>query len=105
VSKFIFGYHGGSGMPETPEEQEKLMAAWGGWFETLGEAVLDAGNPFAANQTVGADGSVSEDGGANPLGGYSIVDAADMAAAVEMAKGCPALANGGNVEVCMAIDM
>jgi hypothetical protein len=105
MAKFVFGYHGGSGMPETPEEQEKLMAAWGGWFGSLGAAVIDGGNPFGQAKTVAADGSVSDGGGANPLGGYSIVEADSLDAAVTMAKDCPALANGGNVDVCETIDM
>ncbi len=105
MAKFVFGYHGGSGMPETPEEQKKVMGAWEAWLGSLGEAVLDPGNPFTGSRTVASDGSASDGGGANPLGGYSIVDASDLDTAVEMAKGCPGLANGGNVEVCEAIDM
>ena len=105
MAKYVFGYHGGKGMPETAEEQEQLMAAWGAWFETLGPAVLDGGNPFGPAKTVASDGSVTDGGGANPLGGYSIVDAPSLDAAVDMAKGCPVLENGGNVEVCEAIDM
>ncbi len=105
MAKFVFGYHGGSGMPESPEDQEKAMATWGAWFTSLGEAVLDGGNPFTENRTVASDGSVSQGGGANPLGGYSIVEAAHLDAAVVLAKGCPVLASGGNVEVCAAIDM
>lgn len=105
MAKFVFGYHGGSGMPESPEEQEKLMAAWGAWFGALGEAIVDGGNPFEPASTVAADGAVSAGGGTNPLTGYSIVEAADLDEAVTMAKGCPVLDNGGNVEVCTAIDM
>lgn len=105
MAKFVFGYHGGSGMPESAEEQEKLMAAWGGWFATLGDALVDGGNPFGQNRTVASDGAVSDGGGSNPLGGYSIVDASDLDTATTMAKGCPVLANGGSVEVCEAIDM
>jgi len=105
MAKFIFGYHGGHGMPETPEEQEKVMAAWGEWFGSLGAAVLDGGNPFGSARTVATDGAITDGGGSNPLTGYSIVDADSLDAAVTMAKDCPVLANGGNVEVCEAIDM
>ena len=35
MPKFMFIYHGG-GRPETPEEGEKVMAAWGAWMELLG---------------------------------------------------------------------
>ena len=105
MSKYVFAYHGGSGMPETEQEQAELMAAWGAWFESMGAAVVDGGNPFSQNRTVNPDGSVTADGGANPATGYSVVDAADIDAAIELAKGCPVLAGGGTIEVCEAIDM
>ena len=105
MSTYVFAYHGGSGMPETEQEQADLMAAWGAWFESMGPAVVDGGNPFSQNRTVNPDGSVTTDGGANPATGYSVVDAADIDAAIELAKGCPTLAAGGTVEVCEAIDM
>jgi hypothetical protein len=34
-----------------------------------------------------------------------VVDAADLAAATDLAKGCPVLADGGSVEVYATIDM
>ena len=104
MAKYVFGYHGG-GMAETPEAQEKVMAEWGAWFGTLGEAIVDGGNPFGPVRTVASDGSVTDGGGANPLTGYSVVTADSLDAAADMAKGCPVLASGGSVEVCEAIDM
>ena len=62
------------------------------------------GNPAGPSKTVSADG-VADDGGSNPISGYSLVNAPDMDAAVEMAKGCPALNSGGTVEVAQAMDM
>jgi hypothetical protein len=104
MSKFVFAYHGGS-MPETPAEQTKVMDAWMAWFAGMGDAVVDGGNPTGASKTVGGGGTVSDGGGANPLSGYSIVSAADLDAAVALAKGCPILAAGGSVEVAEALDM
>ena len=96
MPKFIFAYHGG-GMPETPEEGEKEMAAWMGWYQNMGAALADGGAPAGMSKTVSASG-VSDDGGSNPLSGYTVVEAADIDAACEMAKGCPILKNG-TVEV------
>ena len=104
MPKYVFGYHGGQ-MADTPEAQQQEMARWGAWFGTLGEAIVDGGNPFAANRTVAADGSVVDGGGPNPLSGYGIVAAESLDAAVELAKGCPILASGGSVEVAEAIDV
>ncbi len=102
MPKFVFAYHGGK-PPESPEEGEKVMAAWGAWFETLGPAVVDGGAPVGISKTVSA-GGVADGGGSNPLSGYSIVNADNIDAAVEMAKGCPIL-DGGSVEVAEAMDM
>ncbi len=102
MPKYIFAYHGGK-PPETPEEGEKVMAAWGEWLGGMGDAVVDGGNPAGPSKTVSASG-VADDGGANPLSGYSLVNAPDMDAAIEMAKGCPVL-DHGTVEVCEAVEM
>ena len=44
MAKFAFVYHGGK-MPESPEEGERVMAAWGAWYESMGAALLDGGGP------------------------------------------------------------
>ncbi len=104
MPKFVFAYHGG-GMPDTPEEGAKVMAAWGAWYGSMGAALLDGGGAVGQSQTVSAQG-IAADGGANPLSGYSVVEAADHAAACELAKGCPMVADGsGSVEVAPVIDM
>lgn len=59
--------------------------------------MLDPGNPFSGSTTVSPAGP--GDGAGARLGGYSIVAADSIAAAVEMAAGCPVLAGGGTVEV------
>ena len=103
MTKYVLAYHsGGGGMPETAEEQEELMKVWGAWFGTIGENLVDGGNPFGPATTVAADGSTSDGG---TLGGYSIINAASLEEAVNTAKGCPVLASGGSLEVCEAIDM
>ena len=101
---FIFAYHGGT-IPETPEAGEKEMAAWGKWFEDMGPAVVNGGNPVGQSMTVSSGGVVS-DGGANPVSGYTIIKAETPEAACELAKGCPMVADGsGSVEVAPLIEM
>jgi hypothetical protein len=95
---YLLAYHGG-GMPQTEQERAKVMADWGQWFGTLGPALVDGGNPVGQTRTIAGSGSVSDGGGANPVSGYSIIKAESMEAAVQMAKGCPLLASGGNIEV------
>ncbi len=97
MANYALAYKGGK-MAETDEERERVMAAWGEWMGALGSSLVDVGNPFGASATVMNDGTVS-DGAASALTGYSILDADSLAAATELAKGCPVLANGGSVEV------
>lgn len=97
MTNYVLTYKGG-GMPETEAEQQATMAAWGAWYESLGAAVVDGGNPFGPSMTVASDGSTSE-GAAAGLGGYTILSAESLAAAADLAKGCPILTNGGSVEL------
>lgn len=100
---FIFAFHGGS-MPDSEEEVAAVMAKWGAWMGSLGKAIVNPGAPVGASHTVSPDG-VADNGGANPLTGFTIIEATDMQAATEMAKGCPGLESGGNVEVAEMMHM
>ena len=99
MANYLLVYHGG-GMPQSADEQAKVMAAWGKWFGELGDAIVDGGNPVGQTRTIGANGAVSEGGGANPASGYSVIKADSMEQAVQRAKGCPILQGGGSIEVC-----
>lgn len=103
MANYVLTYSGGS-MPETQQEVDVVMAAWGAWFEAMGSAVVDGGAPTGAVKTVSGDGSVS-DGGTSGLSGYSIIVAPSHDEAVAHAKGCPILAGGGAVEVHETIEM
>ena len=104
MPRFLFVYHGGAA-PESPEAGEAMMADWMAWFADMGDAVRDDGAPVGLSHTVAKDG-VTEDGGANPASGYTVIDAADHAAACDMAKGCPMVKDGtGTVEVAEIHEM
>jgi hypothetical protein len=105
MSKFVFIYHGGK-PGATQEEQDKIMAAWGKWFGELGDALVDGGNPFGAPKVVTAH-SVSDEVKGQPASGFSIIDAKNQAAAAELAKDCPMLADSpsSTVEVYEAFPM
>jgi len=103
MAKFAYLYTGGS-MAETPEEQEKVMQAWGAWFGELGPAIVDGGNPFGASASVLADGAVTGRG-TSGLGGYTLITADSLADATALAKGCPVFADGGSVEIYEALPM
>jgi hypothetical protein len=102
MGKYVLTYSGGSGMPDTEEGMAELMAAWGGWFGSLGEDLVDGGNPFSVSRTI-ANGGASDN--VSTITGYSIVTASDLDDATAKAQGCPVLGNGGAVAVHEAVDM
>jgi hypothetical protein len=102
MAKFVYLYAGGE-MAETAEAQEEQMQAWTAWFSTLGDSVVDMGNPFGAGTTVKNGGA--GDPAASKLGGYSIISAESLEDAATSAKGCPVLRSGGSVEVYEALAM
>lgn len=96
MANYLLAYTGG-GMAQTESEREAAMAAWGGWFQKLGSAVVEAGNPVGASTSVTASGA----GGAAASGltGYSVISAESLEAAAALTQDCPVLANGGKVDV------
>jgi hypothetical protein len=89
MGKYVLIY---TGRPDASGDREAVTASWTRWFEGLGEAVVDVGNPFVSCKTVAVEGSVSDDGELG-LTGYSIVEADSLDAAAEMARACPGLTN------------
>ncbi len=73
--------------------------AWMEWFGTIGASIVDPGSQVGATSTLGngPTGSV--------VSGYTVISAADLEAAVLLAKGCPGLSHGGAVEVGELIAM
>jgi len=90
MPKYVFAYRA----PKSyVPGQEDATAAWMEFRTTLGDQVLDFGNPvFEASSLGTCDDSTR-------LGGYSFVTADDLESAVALAKGCPVLSRGGGVEV------
>ncbi|HWX20043.1 MAG TPA: YciI family protein [Candidatus Binatia bacterium] len=90
----------------SPEEMQKVAAAWMAWFERLtaqGKAI--AGNPLEGegrlvsgkNGRVVADGPFAESKEA--IGGYFLLKVNSLDEAVAIAKECPGLPYGVKVEV------
>ena len=90
MTKFIMVYKGEvTPMDEMTEEQGKaVMDAWGG---KVGDGLVDVSSPFGGGASVSDDGS---EGTAADLTGYSIVEAADLAAAKAMTGGHPYFKRG-----------
>jgi hypothetical protein len=107
MANFLFVYRGSNqANPDiTPEQMQEHMQQWGqwigeamakGWMTNPGDALTPEGRVVNARKVV-TDGPFVES--KEIVGGYSIVQADSLDAAAELAKGCPALLFGGNVEV------
>ena len=105
MSTFLFSYR----VPRKPLQQqlaelddaarEARLAAWVAWFDDIGDALVDQGNPVADVHTVGECGATTR------VGGYSLVSADDLESAIAIAKRCPGLEWGGGVEVGDVFEM
>jgi len=99
MANYLLLYSGGS-MPQTEAEQAAIMQAWGAWYNDLGSAVVDAGNPFTpAAKSISSDGSVSDGPVGSMASGYSVIAADSLDQAVQMAQGCPVLQGGAKITV------
>jgi len=90
----------------SPEQRQKHLEKWVAWFKDLGAKghIKDPGHPLEntgkvvnGNQKIVKDGPYAE--AKDVVGGYIIVEANDLAHAVELSMGCPILEVGGSVEV------
>jgi hypothetical protein len=89
MNKYVVIY---KGLPPADADPQITTAAWRSWFDDLGSAVLDAGNPFSSASVVATDGTVR--GVPSPeLTGYSVLAAPSGEEAAKMVKQCPGLAN------------
>lgn len=84
MKKFVFLYYGAGDM--SPES----MAAWGAWFETIGDKLVDGGNPFGEGRLVTKDAVTELSPATQRASGYSIVSADSIDAAQKLLDGCPA---------------
>jgi hypothetical protein len=104
MPKYLITYHGGGGMPESPEAAQQAMAAFQAWAARVGAAMIDPGAPLADARTVTA-GSVVDGQAAGSVSGYTLVAAASLEDAVELVEGHPFLARGGSLQVSEAVDL
>jgi hypothetical protein len=100
MANFLLVYTGGGGMAPTPEESAAILQDWTTWFTTLGENLVDAGNPTApVAKSISSDGAVSDGPVGEAVMGYSVIKADSLDAATEAARSCPQLKAGGQVTV------
>jgi hypothetical protein len=98
MKKFVLLYLGTRDQAPT----EEGMAAWGEWFASLGDAVVDAGNPFGAGREVSANGTTELPIDADGVTGYTLINANDIDEAEKIALSHPVVPN---IQVFEAVPM
>ena len=94
--RFLLLIHGDDA---PPAERDAVVAAYTAWARELAaEGRLVAAAELAPDAKVVAAKPATADATAS-AGGYFLITAPDLAAALEIARGCPAVARGGSVEV------
>ena len=93
-------------MPElSPEQMQANTKRWMDWIGGIaaqnklsnkGNRLSDTGRVLKPDKTI-TDGPYAEI--KESIGGYTIIKAGSYDEAVELARGCPVLSYGGNVEV------
>jgi hypothetical protein len=101
MTRFLFVYHApmtpAEATPPTPEQMEAVMGEWNAWAGRVGSGLIDFGTPLDGGVRVAADGSTSPS--TREVAGYSIIEAADLDAALELAKSHPHLNMPGGCEI------
>lgn len=100
MSKFVFIYHAPMTPADTPpstEQMDAVMQQWGAWAATVGDRMVDFGTPLAGGVRVSAnDTTLPSD---RQVAGYTILEAATLDEALELARAHPHLNMPGGREI------
>lgn len=106
MSKFMMIFRSGDVPQGSPEQLQQQTQRWMTWFQALTRdgAYHGEGAPLERSGKVvrGGRGAVSDGPYAEAkdlVGGYAIIEARDLATAVELTRGCPLFEGNGVVEV------
>ncbi len=109
MSEFVYLYRGG-GRSSSPAEGEQIMEKWTAWMQELASKghIKDRGQPLEGEgKVVRARSSITDGPYAEKdlVGGYTLIEAADLSQAAELAGGCPIFDRGGLVEIRPVMQM
>ncbi len=106
MAAFMFIFRGDAARRDSPEQMQQHMQKWLTWFQGLEKAGVyhgqaaplePGGKVIRGARRAVTDGPYAE--AKDLVGGYAIVEAKDLDAAVEVARGCPTYERDGVVEV------
>lgn len=110
MSEFMYLFRGGL-VGASPEQMQKHMQKWGVWIKELtdkgyfkaGQPLDRTGKVIKGNPKTVTDGPYAES--KDLVGGFLLIDAKDIAHAVELSSGCPIFEADGLVEVRPVLKM
>ena len=85
MKKFVLLYTGTRDQAPTDES----IAAWSEWFGSLGDKLVDAGNPFGQGREVSAGNTTELSPSADGVTGYTLINAQDIDEAEKIALSHP----------------
>ena len=107
MAAFMFLFRGAAPRNDSPEQLQQQVKKWMDWFDGLARAgaykegqsapLEPGGKVIRGARKAVSDGPYAE--AKDLVGGYAIVEAANVDAAVELARGCPIFERDGAVEV------
>jgi hypothetical protein len=96
MTTYLFTYHAPSrpadATPADPAEMKAVMDQWMAWADRVGEGMVDLGTPLAGGVQVSPEGTAPS---TREVVGYTLIEAADMDAALALAEGHPHLTMPG----------
>ena len=83
MKKFVMLHYGF--VKPTPE----IMGAWGKWFESIKDDIVDMGGHFSSGREIASDGTKDLPLGLDSITGFTIVNAGSLDDAEKMAQSNP----------------
>ena len=83
MKKFVFLHYGF----ETPTPE--IMEAWGKWFESISDKMVDQGTSFSQGREISLAGTKDLPLGLESITGFNIIQAEDLNEAEKIAQSCP----------------
>jgi hypothetical protein len=99
MNTYVLAFRGQADREVAPDISEK----WGAWFGELGSSIVNPGSRTGKTVTVPA--ADAGDPATAVLTGFTLISADNLAAATDLARGCPGLADGVSVEVGELLEM
>jgi hypothetical protein len=68
---------------------KEIMNAWGAWFASIGDKMVDMGGPFGGGKEISRTGDRDLPLGKESLTGYVVINAESLSEAETVARNCP----------------